>query len=485
MKKYVLSTIALMLPLGGCTLWQDFQQPGTAAPQGWSTEAGTDAKPAWPDAQWWKEFNSPALNEQLEQASKENFDLKAATARVREADAQARINGAALVPAIGANASAGRTRSPGFNGSQGSSSSRTGNAFNGTLNASYEIDFWGKNYSAAQSARDLARASRFDQETVRLSTLSAVATNYFTILGTQERLAVARSNLSNAEQLMYTIQKRFTVGVATALDVAQQESVVATQRASLPPLEQTLRQAMDAQAILLGKLPEDVQQPQAKLTDIAVPEVGAGIPSELLERRPDVKNAEAQLASAHADIVTARAQFFPSISLTGEGGYESAALSGLFRPESVLWSAVASLAQPIFEGGLLQGQLDLRKARYDELLQDYRKSAISAFSDVEDALVAVKQTAAEEQAQELAAKTARRAYQLTQQQLKGGIVDITTVLNIQRTLFAAEDALVQARLSHLQAIVGLYKALGGGWKNGDAVPDQPPEPTMTEDWLGF
>jgi NodT family efflux transporter outer membrane factor (OMF) lipoprotein len=295
--------------------------------------------------------------------------------------------------------------------------------------------------------------------------LSSVSTTYFDILATKERLKVARDNVANAESFMNSIRARFKQGIGTALDVAQQENVVATQRATVPPLEQHLQQDIDALAILLGKMPEGVEAPDDNMADLAVPIVASGMPSDLLTRRPDVRNAEAQLESAHADIITARAAFFPSISLTADGGYASGALSTLFKPGSLLWSVGSSAAQPIFEGGRLMGGLELRKARYDELLQNYHKAVVSAFSDVEDALAGVQQTAAEEVAQGYAEETALHAYQLSQKQLEGGIVDITTVLNVQRTLFAAQDALVQAKLQHLQAVVGLYKALGGGWKS--------------------
>ena len=461
------AALFLLLPLNACALWSDFDSPKTPAPDQWTTQADANATPAWPDNDWWKAFKSPLLTSQIEQASNENYDLQAAVARVRQADAQAQINGAGLLPSINATGGADRNR---VSGSQ-LNKPHIVNAYNGGVTAAYELDFWGKNWANSQSAEALAKASRFDQETVRLTTLSSVANMYFDILGTKERLRVAHENLTNAEQLLSTIHKRYKAGITTALDTAQQESVVATQRATIPPLEQHLQQDIDAQAILLSKLPEAVELPADNLKDIALPTIVSGLSSELLQRRPDVQNAEAQLESAHANIIAARAAFFPSISLTASGGYQSAALANLFRPDSMLWSLGSSLTQPIFEGGLLRGQLDLQKARYDELLANYRKTVIAAFSDVEDALVGVKQTAAEEAAQQVAVTAARNAYKLTQQQLTGGIIDITTVLNTQRTLFAAEDALVQSKLSHLQAVVSLYRALGGGWKADTSTAD--------------
>lgn len=473
-KTKLLLAVATLLPLNGCALWTDFKLPETTMPEQWHGQPQTDEKSVWPDAAWWTQFNSPALTAQIDEASKENFDLQAAVARIRQADAQVRMNGSALLPSIDGGASATRNRTPGGQVSTTgfSNNPRINNSYNATLNASYELDFWGKNWASAESARQLAQASRYDKETVALTVTSSVANNYFDILATRERLKMARDNLDNASQLLDAIRKRFEVGIATALDVAQQESVVATQRATIPPLELHLQQAIDAQALLRGKLPEKLEIADAKLADLTLPVVTAGLPSALLQRRPDVQNAEAQLASAHADIINARAQFFPSIGLTASGGYASTALAQLFRPDSMLWSIGSSVAQPIFEGGLLSGQLELRKARYDELLQDYRKAVVAAFTDVEDSLANVKQSAAEEQAQQVAAEAARKSYALTQQQFKGGVIDITTVLNTQRTLFSAKDALIQAKLAHLQAIVGLYRALGGGWQTDKTVtPD--------------
>ncbi|MEJ0010400.1 MAG: efflux transporter outer membrane subunit [Alphaproteobacteria bacterium] len=298
---------------------------------------------------------------------------------------------------------------------------------------------------------------------VTLTVESSVATTYFDLLATRQRLEIANNDLKAAQSILDALKKRFAQGVASELDVRQEESVVDQSTAAIPPLKLQESRDLDALAILLGTLPESVKSPEAKLTDVAAPAVPEGLPSQLLERRPDVQEAEAQLIAAHADINAARAAFFPDISLTGEAGYASSSLGKLFGPGGFLLSFGAGLVQPIFEGGLLTGELALSKAQYEELEQDYKKSVVSAFSDVEDSLAAVKDTADQEAAQDEAVKTAQRAYELSQQQFAGGTVDITSVLNTQRTLFSATDALAQARLAHLQAIAGLYKSLGGGW----------------------
>jgi NodT family efflux transporter outer membrane factor (OMF) lipoprotein len=232
----------------------------------------------------------------------------------------------------------------------------------------------------------------------------------------------------------------------------------------IPPLEQQLRQYVNALAILIGKVPEQVEVAPSTLTALTVPAVAPGLPSELLIRRPDVQEAEAQLVAANANVKAARAAFFPSITLTAEGGFESTMLHTLFNPASALYSVGASITQPIFTGGRLEGTLEQQKARYDELVHDYRKAVISAFSDVENALIAMRKTEEQLRLEEIAVTTARGSYEISVAQLRAGIVDLLTVLNTQSALFQAETTLAQVRLTRTQAIVQLFQALGGGWQ---------------------
>jgi NodT family efflux transporter outer membrane factor (OMF) lipoprotein len=248
------------------------------------------------------------------------------------------------------------------------------------------------------------------------------------------------------------------------LDVAQQATTVAVINASIPPLRQQLRQTVDALAVLVGKMPQDLEPPVGTLTDLAEPVVGPGLPSELLTRRPDVAAAEAQLMAANANIQVARAAFLPSIDLTAAGGFASTALSSLISPANRIFTLTGGLTQDIFQGGALVGGYRLNRARYSELLSDYHKAVISAFSNVEDALVATQQTAEQYRRQQDAVAKARRAYEITEIQLHAGTVNVLTVLNTQSALFSAEDALVQVRFAHLQALVELFNALGGGWE---------------------
>ena len=472
----VLPLAGIALAVSGCSLVDEYVRPVIPLPASWSESAKPAAvaapvpapAAAWPAADWWKGFGSPALDAYMAQAKAANFDLAAAIARVRQADAQVRINGAPLLPSLDLNAGGQRNQTPSLTPASSTTASSNAkpvvkNTFSTNLSASWELDFWGKNGAALESAEAAAAASRFDQQTVFLTVQSSVATTYFDSLGVQDRLALAKADVSNAEGVLAAIRDRMRFGTATDLDVAQQESVVAGLRAQVPPLEQQLRQDGSALAVLIGRLPEEVPVAAGTLGALAEPAVAPGLPSELLERRPDVRYAEAQLIGANADIGAARAALFPSLTLTAEYGFESLALSTLLHSNSALFSVASNLAQPIFHAGALSGEADLKQARYDELVQNYRKAVVSAFSDVENALNATRKTAEEEQAQQAAAGTARRAYDIAMAQFRAGVIDITTLLNTQKTLFSAQDALAQAKLTHVQAEVGLFKALGGGW----------------------
>lgn len=403
----------------------------------------------------------------MEQARTANDDIGAAVARIQQADAQARIAGAALLPSIGLDAGATRARSQQHTITpQGTLAPRptTGNTFTAELTASYQIDFWGRNKALRDAAVATAVASRYDRATVELTVMQSVASTYFQALELRDRLKVANDNVASARDTLKGLQLEAQVGTLTALDVAQQETTVATLEAEIPPLNQQFVQTLDALAILIGKQPETVDVTTGTLEDLAVPAVGPGMPSELLVRRPDVAQAEEQLVAANANIAAARAAFFPTISLTADGGFVSPALSHLFNPATRAWSLTGGLTQPIFQGGALVGQYQLNKGRYAELLADYHKAVISAFGNVEDALVGVQQTAEQLRREEQAVATARRAYELTQAQFHAGVINILVVLSTETALFTAEDTLVQVKYSHLNSLVALYSALGGGWQ---------------------
>jgi len=447
---------------------QDLPDPALDIPQAYKPQDYEAAKvteqKAPPTLDWWRGFRSSELTDLMEEAQKVNLDIAAATARFIQADAQARVAGAALLPSLNGTGQETYSRTSGSSASGLTNGGREVVNYSASLSASYELDFWGKNRDAAQAAEETSVANRFDRDVVALTTLTSVANAYFQVLASQDRIRTAVSNISSATRILDAIKQRFKAGTGTDLDVAQQEAVLANQRASVPPLRQTLGQNINALATLVSRPPESLHVKGGSMDQISSPRVTPGLPSELLTQRPDIRRQEAQLASAVANVGNARAQFFPSIQLTGQGGYQSSALVALFQPHAAFFNVVGSLTQPIFDGGKILGNFEFTRARQDELLQAYRKTVVSAFADVDTALVAIRQTTEKLRLQREVVAASRRAFQLSEQQLKAGTADIVTVLNTQVTLFQAEDVLWQAQLAQLLAIVSLYQALGGGWE---------------------
>lgn len=458
--------------LNACSVGPTYTRPKVALPAQWHESAGegvdgngadgSQASPSvWPAADWWHGFGSAQLDELIVEAERNNDDLAGAVARVREADAQARIAGAPLLPSLDLGATATRERAQVSGGGP-----RVFNVFSPLLTASYELDFWGKNRALRDAARAAANASRYDQQTIALTVVSSVATTYFQALELRDRIQVAQQNLENSEKILKGFKAEQSAGTATGLDVAQQATTVALLNAALPPLLQQLRQTVHALAVLVGKTPESVDIDTGTLTKLSSPVIVEGLPSQLLSRRPDVAEAEQQLIAANADIGVARAALFPSIQLTASGGYESSALTSLVSPPNRAYALTAGLTQPIFHGGALRGQVDYSKARYTELLTTYHKTLLTAFGNVEDALVATQQTAEQQKRQQEAVATAKRAFEFAQMQMSAGTVNILTVLNTENALFSAQDQLAQVNYLRLQALVDLFTALGGGWRQG-------------------
>ena len=381
-----------------------------------------------------------------------------AAEHVRQAEAQVRIAGATLFPALNLSVGTGRgeTRPQGGSWSGENSSSAA-------LSASYEIDLWGRIASGVRSAESSLRATRFDQEAVRLTLVAGVASGYFQVLSLRGRLAIARENLVIAERVLNVVDARARNGAASALDLARQQAAVLTLRASIPPLELQERQTLYALAILAGRPPEGFEAAGASVTALAVPGVAPGLPAELLVRRPDLASAEAQLAAANANVAAARAALLPSISLTGSAGLASNVLINFLSAPTAILALGASLLQPIFDGGRLRAQVDAAASRERELVENYRKSILAALADVEGALASGGRTADQETLQAQVVEQARIALRLAEIRYREGVDDLLTVLDAQRTLFQAEDQLAQVRLLRLQASIGLFKALGGGW----------------------
>lgn len=467
----------LCLAAAGCqTLAPDAAVP---IPTGFREADRRAAEPV--HATWVRGFGSPELTRLVAGALADNLDIEAAIQRINQAEGQAVIARAALFPALGLSTDASRQLSSGSGSGSRSVSANssalglstgrgfTSNSFQLGLNASYELDLFGKNRFAAGSADETVRASRFDRDTVALSTVASVANTYFSVLASQDRLRIAEDNLRIASRVLDAVRGRLGVGTGTALDVAQQESVVATQRAQIPPLRLQLAQDRNVLAVLIGRTPESVRIAGGGLDRLRLPAVRAGLPSQLLLRRPDIAREEANLAAAELNVASARAAFFPTIQLTAGGGFQSAALGGLFGANSTFYSLAAGLTQPIFDAGALQGQLAVQSGRAAETAATYRKAIIQSFTDVENALIAIRLDAEYEARLREAVAASRRALDITEQRLREGTIDVVTLFNIQTTLFNNQDALAVVRLLRFQAAVSLFQALGGGWTQAGAV----------------
>ena len=474
----------LLVAASACSLGPAYHSPGSDIPAAYRASAATAAA-AWPSPDWWRGFDSAELDALIDDARTRNFDLLAAIARVRQADAQVRISGAPLLPSLTANGNGGWTRSgnntrgrvSSFTNAQGNTSVGLSNgkltsdsrSYAANLAVSWEVDIWGRLRAQQDYAEANALFSRFDQQAVALTAVSSVAITWFTALAYQDRLAIAERNLRDAEDILRAIRARLDAGTASLLDVSQQEALAAGIRAQLPAFRSQFQQEVNALAILIGRPPEQIVVAAGTLNTLPLPEVSPGLPSALLTRRPDIAAAEAQLQAANANIRVARASFFPQLSLTGQYGFESTALNTLFSPGAVLTQITGSIAQTVFDNGSLRGQYEFNRAKFDELLADYQKAVVQALTDVEDALVAYRYATEQEALERQAVDTAQRAADIARAQLLAGTTDIVTALQVQTTLFSDLDLLAQVRLSRFTALVDLYKALGGGWSRGDVV----------------
>jgi NodT family efflux transporter outer membrane factor (OMF) lipoprotein len=448
----VLATLAL----SACAIRGDPQAPAPAMPGAWTEPGAADAAAPAPD--WWRSFGSAELSALIDAALRASPDMVIAAEHVRQAEAHVRIAGSTLFPALSLGAGSSR-REVRVDGGSWQSADQS----NVTFSASYEIDLWGKNAAGVRAAESSLRATRFDAETVRLTLVAGVASAYFQVLSLRARLVVAHENLAIAERVYKVVDARTRYGAVSPLDLARQQAAVLAQRAAIPPLELQERQTLYALAILLGMQPEGFDAAASSVTDVLVPRIAPGIPAALLVRRPDLASAEAQLAAANADVAAARAALLPSISLTGSAGLASDVLLNFLSAPTAALAIGASLLQPIFDGGRLRAQVDVAASRERELLETYRKFILAALSDVESALAAGSRSVDQEILQEQVLVQARRALKLAEIRYREGADDLLTVLDAQRTLFQAEDQLAQIRLSRLQASVGLFKALGGGW----------------------
>jgi outer membrane protein, multidrug efflux system len=467
-KLRIACAIAMLLlspALSGCILGTEKPELNLEVPTGYREASSRSPDAAVPALDWWRGFRSSELTGLMEDAQLYNLDIAVAIAQIVQADAQAGIAGAPLFPSLTGTGTAERIKAPG---------EPPVSQYNLGLTASYMVDFWGKNRATLYAAEESAIVARYNREIVTLSAIVTVANTYFQILAAQDELRVARRNLAAAERILTLIKQQFAGGTASQLDLSQQEALVSTERAAIPPLEITLQQNIAALAVLVARAPANFTVIGGGMAQITIPRITPGMPSELLYQRPDIRQAEAQLASSNFSVEAARAAFFPQIQLTAQTGVQSAALASLFGPGAWYYTLAAGLTQPIFDGFLLESQLKQAKGLQLQNLQAYRKVVLSAFSDVEKALVALSQTIRQERLQIEAVNNSRKAFEVSETQLRAGTVNLITVLQTQQTLLIAENTLAQVRLTKLLAASSLFQALGGGWTPQGTLSAQQP-----------
>ena len=471
-----LSVSVLALTAAGCSTPNPtaLDRPGDVPTN--FTAPVTKEAPVWPDAGWWTNFKAPELPALEETASKENLDIAVAAAQVLQAEATDGQAFAALLPTISGNL--GDTRK-GVRTTSGTGTRETNiNAYTTGLSATYGFDLWGLSQDKLRAARESLRAARYAETAIGLTTAASIANEYFIVLAFRERITITRQNIDAANRILAVTQAKVTNGVSSNLDLAQQQSTVAGQQATLPGLIESEREARYALAILLGRPPEGFDIQAQNLDGIVSPTVQPGLPSELLLRRPDVAQAEANLYALHANVDAARAAFFPQIGLTGSAGYSSALFGALTNPANFAWSVGASVVQTIFDGGRLKAADDLALAQQQASIATYRKTVFSAFSDVESSLGQVSADTDQLTALTEQVRASAEAFRIAELQYREGTIDILSLLNTQQTLFTAENNLVQTKLARFQADVSVYRALGGGWTQ--AASDAAFEPQL--DW---
>lgn len=461
--KVRLTFLAASLLLAACSSPAPRLDSGVQPPSAWQSADTPGALQS--NRQWWTQFGSPELERLVEQARLGSYDLAAAVARVRQAEASATIAGAPLLPELKAGLNANRQKlihGKGYSQLDVSPENRSLDYYDAELSASYEIDFWGGKRAARDSAVFGVQASEFDRATVELTLLSGVASSYTQALALREQARIAELNLANAQNVLHLVQTRFDAGSATALELAQQKSLVAEQQRRLPLVQQQAREALISLAALLGQPVQTLPLPTQSFAQLHWPDIASGVPSDLLSRRPDIASAEAKLAAAQADVTVARAAMLPKITLTASLGTGADLAADLLR--TTFYNLSSGLTAPIFNNGRLSAERDKAKARQDELLETYRGAIINGFADVEKALSSIRGLDEQRQWQSEELNQAQTAFDIAQSRYQAGAEDLLTVLQTQRTLYAAQDLNVQLRLSRLQASIALYKALGGGWE---------------------
>jgi len=462
--RFRLFLLSAALLASGCTVGPNYKRPTAAVPGSYrgtnSDEAAQTQLAALGDQKWWDIFQDEQLRTLIHTALNQNYDSRIAASRVLEAQAQLGITRADQFPSVGAGAGISDTRNsqskflPAFETSTGQVN----------LAAAWELDFWGKYRRATEAARANLIASEWARREVLSTLVANVASAYFQLRALDLQLEISKRTLNSRQESLRLTRILADGGSTTLLDVRQAEQLVFTASAEIPVLEQQIEQQENFLSVLLGQNPEDIPRGQTLTEQRQPPEVPAGLPSALLERRPDIQQAEAQLVAANAEIGVARSAYFPQISLNGAGGFQSSALTSLFTGPAAAWSFGASLTQPIFTGGRLRSQVRLAEAGQQTAVLSYQQSIQGAFRNVSDGLVAYRKTREFRTQQELLFRSAEDAARLSHMRYNGGVTGYLEVLTNETNAFSAELGLVQAQLNELLAVVQLYQALGGGWQ---------------------
>jgi multidrug efflux system outer membrane protein len=461
MKKFLLLAIAVLLT--GCAVGPNYKRPTVNVPTAYrdSMAAQNGAASSLGNEKWWDVYQDQILTQLIHTALQQNYDVRIAATRVLEAQDQLGIVRANQFPAASLGASV-----------YSQQNAKVSNLFPayevnaGQLNLSaiWNLDFWGKYRRQTEAARAQMLASEWGQRAVISSLVANVATAYFQLRALDSELDIAKRTLGSRQQSLHLTQTLFRNGSASDLDLSQSEQLVYTASEAIPDLERQIQQQENQLSILLGENPGPITRGRA-LTDEPVPvAVPAGLPSELLERRPDVREAEANMMAANAQIGVAKAAFFPSIALTGTGGLESNALNRFISAPSETWYGAFSVAQPLFEGGALRSQLKLSRAQYQETVLDYQQTVQNALQQVSNALIASQKDHEFREQQELLAQAAERSARLSLVLYQHGGASYLQVLTNDTNYFSAELNLVQAQLNERLALVQLYQSLGGGWQ---------------------
>jgi multidrug efflux system outer membrane protein len=473
----LLSSAVAIFFLASCSVGPNYKRPAADVPamyRGATPAPSTDSSANPPanggatnnpvaslgDEKWWEVFQDQELQNLIRTALKNNYDVRIAATRVFQARAQLGITRADQLPSLGVGGNITSIRNPTI-GPIPSYELTNGQL---TANAAWNLDFWGKYRRATEAARANLLANEWAQKAVMATLVADLASSYFQLRQLDLELEISKRTLNSRQDSLDLTKTLEQHGINSLLDVRQSEQLVYTAAAEVPDLERQIAQQENAISILLGKNPDDVPR-GLKLTDEPhSPEVPVGLPSALLERRPDVREAEANLIAANAQIGVARAAYFPQISLTATAGYESSALTNLFSGPAGIWNMVGSFTQPIFEGGRLKSNVQLAEAQRDQLLLTYQQTIQGAFRDVSNALVAYRKYREFRIQQEHLVDSAQDAAHLSETRFKAGTTDYLEVLTNETNSFSAELNLAQAQGNELTALVQLYQALGGGWE---------------------